>query len=97
MTSADDDPCYLSATEAIARFTDKSLSPVEVMRAVIARIEAINPILNAFTYTFFERALEKARAAAEKSYMSGDNVRPLEGVPILSSRICTRLPARSRR
>ena len=82
MTSADDDPCYLSATEAIARFTDKSLSPVEVMRAVIARIEAINPILNAFTYTFFERALEKARAA-EKSYMSGDNVRPLEGVPIV--------------
>ena len=53
-----------------------------MMHAVIARIEAINPTLNAFTYTFFERALDQARAA-EKKYASGRAVRPLEGVPIV--------------
>ena len=57
------DLCYMSAGEALAAFRAKSLSPVELMRAVIARSESVNPRLNAFTYTFFERALEQAGAA----------------------------------
>ena len=79
---ASDDLCYLSATEAIERFRAKTLSPVELMSAVIARSEAVNPKVNAYTYTFYERALEQARAA-EQAYASGAETRPLEGVPVV--------------
>ena len=42
-TSTNDlDLCYLSAGEAIAGFKGKTLSPVEVLEAQIARIEAVN-------------------------------------------------------
>ena len=49
---ASDDLCYMTATEAIGRFRAKTLSPVELMSAVIARSEAVNPKVNAYTYTF---------------------------------------------
>ncbi len=75
-----DEPCYLTATEAIARFKAKTLSPVELMGAVITRVEAVNPKLNALTYTFFDRALDQARQA-ETNYRAG-KARPLEGIPI---------------
>ena len=73
------DLCYLSAGEALAAFRTKSLSPVELMRAVVARSEAVNPRLNAFTHTFFERALEQSEEA-EKRYSRGE-ARALEGLP----------------
>ena len=72
--------CYMSAGEALARFRTKTLSPVELMQAVVARCDAVNPKLNAFTYTFFERALDQARAAEER-YATGD-ARALEGLPL---------------
>ena len=52
------------------------------MSAVIARSEAVNPAVNAYTYTFYERALEQAKEA-EALYASGAETRPLEGVPIV--------------
>ena len=72
--------CYLSAGEALARFRSRTLSPVEQMEAVVARCEAVNPRLNTFTYTFFERALDQARAA-EARYAKGE-ARALEGLPL---------------
>jgi amidase len=72
--------CYLSAGEALARFAAKTLSPVELMQAVVARCEEVNPKLNAFTYTFFERALAQAHEA-EKKYAKGE-ARALEGLPL---------------
>jgi amidase len=82
MTSPDLDLCYMSATEAIAKFTARELSPLELVEAVIARSERVNPKLNATTYTFFERARAQAKAA-EARYAKGGEVRPLEGVPIV--------------
>ena len=79
---ADSELHYISASEAIARFKARSLSPVELMAAVIARAEAVNPKINAFTYTFFDRARQQAKAA-EARYAKGGEVRPLEGVPIV--------------
>lgn len=58
-----DDLCYLTATEALARFADRSLSPVELLQAQIARAEATHDTINAFTYTYFDEALEAARAS----------------------------------
>ncbi|MDH3689851.1 MAG: amidase [Gammaproteobacteria bacterium] len=74
--------CYLNATEALRRFKRLELSPVELMQAVIDRAEAVEPTINAFTDTYFERALERARAA-EVKYAKGVRTRPLEGIPVV--------------
>ncbi len=70
----DDDLCYLSATEAIARFKAKQLSPVELMRAVIERAEKVEPQINAFTDKYFEQALAQA---AEAEAHRGRDVRDI--------------------
>jgi len=76
---SDIDLCYLTAGEAIAAFKAGTVSPVDVLRAQIARIEAVNPTLNALTYTYFDRAMDQAHEA-EARYKNGGNLRPLEGV-----------------
>jgi len=63
MDTSEVDLCYLTATEAIAAFKAKKISPVEILEAQIKRIDAINGQLNALTYKFFERALVQAREA----------------------------------
>jgi len=75
-----DDLHYLSAVEALRLFRARELSPVELMAAVIARAEAVEPAINAFSETFYEQALEQAREA-EAAYGRGD-ARPLEGIPV---------------
>jgi aspartyl-tRNA(Asn)/glutamyl-tRNA(Gln) amidotransferase subunit A len=57
------------------------MSPVEVMRATIARAEALNPKLNAICTPTFEAAMHAARAA-EDSVMSGQPLGILHGVPV---------------
>ena len=80
---ADDNLCYLSAVEAIRRFKARTLSPVEFVRALIARAEAVEPRINAFTVRFFDRALEQAKKAEAKYAKAGARLRPLEGVPVV--------------
>ncbi|MEM7345345.1 MAG: amidase family protein, partial [Chloroflexota bacterium] len=48
-------------------------------QALIARAEAVEPTINAFSYTYYEEALQAAKQA-EDEYMKGD-ARPLEGIP----------------
>jgi Asp-tRNA(Asn)/Glu-tRNA(Gln) amidotransferase A subunit family amidase len=76
----DVDICYLSAAQAIAKFRDRSLSPVELLQAIAARSETVEPRIGAFTEAWFDDALEAARAA-EKRYLNGTQ-RPLEGIPL---------------
>jgi amidase len=71
---------YLSAAEAIKKFQSKALSPVELMEVVIARSEAVEPQINAFSFTYFEEALAAAKTA-ETRYQNG-TARPLEGIPV---------------
>lgn len=78
---ADQDLCYLPAHEALARFRAKTLSPVELMQAVIARAEAVQEQVKAFTYTHFDEAMDLARKA-EAKYARGQRTRALEGLPI---------------
>ena len=74
--------CYLSATEALRRFKARQLSPVELMQAVIARAQKVEPKINAFPIKHYERALEQARKA-EARYMKTDGrPRALEGLPV---------------
>jgi amidase len=76
------DLCYMPATEALALFRARKLSPVELMKAVIARAEAVNKKVNAFTFTHFEEALENARTAEAKYARKGSRLGALEGLPI---------------
>jgi len=71
---------YLSARELVGLYRSRQLSPVEVAGDILARIDRLNPRLNAFTTTTPELAMAQA-VAAERSYASGDPA-PLAGVPM---------------
>lgn len=72
---------YITANEAIKRFREKSLSPVELMQSVIARAEEVNPKLNCLTHEYFDRALRQAKEAEKIYHSRPEEARPLEGVP----------------
>ncbi len=74
------DLAWRSAADLAKQIRERKLSPVEVMQAVIARIEARNPSLNAMVFTDFDGALAAARKA-EEAVMSGAELGPLHGVP----------------
>ena len=70
----------LTAVELLALYAQKKLSPVEVIRAVIARVEAFEPKIHA-TYLFSpERAIKEAQAS-EARWLKGKPLGPLDGVP----------------
>ncbi len=67
--------------EAAEQIRARRLSPVELTRNCLARIERLNPDLNAFITVTAEQALEAARQA-ESEISSGDYRGALHGVPI---------------
>jgi aspartyl-tRNA(Asn)/glutamyl-tRNA(Gln) amidotransferase subunit A len=73
--------CFLPATELVARYRARTLSPIEVTRAVLDRIRALNPKLNAYCLVDEEGALAAARAA-EARWLKGAPAGPLDGVPV---------------
>ena len=70
----------LSAVELRQLIGNKDVSPVDVVESCIARIEALNPALNAVTATCFGRARQEA-LRAEHAVMSGEDLGPLHGLP----------------
>ncbi len=73
--------CRLSATELRELYLAGELSPVEVTRAVLERIERLNPDLRAFITVTPDVALTQAEAA-ERAYRAGESAPPLLGVPV---------------
>jgi len=71
---------YATIRELGARYRKRELSPVEVTRALLARIEKLDPALHAFVTLTPDRALADARAA-EEALRRGDE-RPLLGIPV---------------
>jgi len=74
------DLAYTPATELVRRYRAKQLSPVEVTQAVLARIGALNPRLNAFCLVDEAGALAAARAS-EARWMKGAPLGWIDGVP----------------
>src|SRR5262245_59287242 len=70
-----------SAPELRRMIAAKTISPLELLDACIARIEKINPLVNAVTATDFEQAREQARAA-ERAVMRGESLGLLHGLPV---------------
>ena len=71
----------LRAVELRRLIGARQLSPVELLEACIARIEAVNPFVNAVTATCFERARSEARAA-ERAVTAGRPLGLLHGLPL---------------
>jgi aspartyl-tRNA(Asn)/glutamyl-tRNA(Gln) amidotransferase subunit A len=77
----DEELCFQPATTLAPLIREKRLSPVELMRAVVARIEQLEPKINAMAA--FDPALAMARArAAEDAVMKGAALGPLHGLPV---------------
>jgi Asp-tRNA(Asn)/Glu-tRNA(Gln) amidotransferase A subunit family amidase len=74
-------PPILCALEIAAKIRRKEVSPVDVAREHLDRIERFNPVLNAFVDYQPESVLAQARAA-EKAIVRGDKLGPLHGVPL---------------
>ena len=64
---SDTELCYLSASEALGRFKARQLSPVELMQAVIARAQKVEPKINAFPIKHYDRALDRRRPPSENT------------------------------
>ena len=71
----------LSIREASELLRKKKVSPVELTKECLARIERYNPALNAFITVTAESALAEARAA-EAEIQRGRWRGPLHGIPI---------------
>lgn len=67
--------------EAAALFTARKLSPVELTRHCLNRIDALDPVLHPFICVTADRAMADARAA-EARLMDGAALGPLDGIPI---------------
>jgi aspartyl-tRNA(Asn)/glutamyl-tRNA(Gln) amidotransferase subunit A len=75
------DLLQLGISDALTRIRTRALSPVELVRAYLARIEQCNPALNAYLTVLSESALAAA-TAAEQAVMNGAPLGPLHGIPI---------------
>ena len=75
-----EDLSYLSAAELAALIRSRQVSPVEIMRATLARIEGVQPVLNVFITVCADQAMAASREA-ESALMRGDPLGPLHGVP----------------
>jgi amidase len=74
-------PADLTAIEARRLMSRRKLSPVELAESCIARVEAVNPAVNAVIAHDFGRMRDEARAA-EATLMAGEALGPLHGLPI---------------
>lgn len=75
-----DDLCFLSAAELAEGYRGGKFSPVEAARALLSRIEAVNPKINAYTLIDADSALRDARAS-EARWKAGQPLSPIDGVP----------------
>ncbi|MFM1987224.1 MAG: hypothetical protein RJA99_181 [Pseudomonadota bacterium] len=82
-----DDLSYATITELADAYRARTLSPVEVTRAMLDRIAALEPRLHAFVTVTPEIALEQARRA-EAEMARGDFRGPMHGVPVGIKDLC---------
>jgi Asp-tRNA(Asn)/Glu-tRNA(Gln) amidotransferase A subunit family amidase len=72
--------CFTSAIDLGRMIRSREVSPVEIADAALARIERLNPRLNAFLTVTADRAREEARASEGRA-MRNELIGPLDGIP----------------
>lgn len=85
--SLEADVAYSDAHALAARFRARTLSPVEVADALLARIERLDPKVNAVVH--LDQGYTRAMArASEARYLAGRPLSPLDGVPLTIKDLC---------
>ena len=77
----DTDVVFAPARELVRRIAARELGAEELMRRFLARIEEVNPAVNAIVTLDEEAALEGARAA-DAALARGEAPGPLQGLPV---------------
>jgi amidase len=77
-----DDLCFATARELAQRIARREVSVTEVVRAHLARIERVNPTVNAIVTLTAERALDEARLE-DAALARGERPGPLCGLPVV--------------
>ena len=81
--------CRMDAVKLAKRIRAKELSPVEVIEAVLTRMEALEPHVHAFCTPTPDLARQEAKRV-EKALLAGDDAGPLAGVPVgIKDLVCT--------
>src|SRR6185437_16644782 len=80
-SNTSNDACWLTIEEISQLLRERKISPVELTKLCLQRIERLNPKLNAFITVTAESALRDARQA-EAEIQKGRWRGPLHGVPI---------------
>jgi Asp-tRNA(Asn)/Glu-tRNA(Gln) amidotransferase A subunit family amidase len=73
--------CYLPAVVLADMVRKKKVSPVEVTKKFLDRIDKMNPQINAFVTVVPEMATEAAKKA-ESAVMKKEKLGPLHGIPV---------------
>ena len=81
MATNSSDLCFLTIAQAGPLLRERKLSPVELVRAFLDRIEAVDSQLRAFITPLPEQALAQARRA-EAEILQGQYRGPLHGIPV---------------
>jgi aspartyl-tRNA(Asn)/glutamyl-tRNA(Gln) amidotransferase subunit A len=85
-----EDLVYLSAAEQGRLIRSRKLSPVELVRACLSRIERYDGVLRAYITVLSERALAQAQQA-EREIAAGNYRGPLHGIPFgVKDQLCTK-------
>ena len=80
-------PHYATLLDAAAAIKSRAISPVELTRLLLDRIERLQPSLHAYVTVTEELALAQA-ATAEREIAAGSHRGPLHGVPIAVKDLC---------
>jgi aspartyl-tRNA(Asn)/glutamyl-tRNA(Gln) amidotransferase subunit A len=81
MANADTNLCYLTIGQASGLIRRRELSPVELTRAFLDRIDAVDGKLHSYITVLADEALEEARAA-EAEILKGEYRGALHGIPL---------------
>jgi aspartyl-tRNA(Asn)/glutamyl-tRNA(Gln) amidotransferase subunit A len=81
MTQTQTELCYLTMREASHLLQNRKVSPVELTRAFLNRIEQLDATLQSYITVLSERAISEARHA-EAEMLRGEYRGPLHGIPI---------------
>jgi aspartyl-tRNA(Asn)/glutamyl-tRNA(Gln) amidotransferase subunit A len=87
VTIASTDVCFLTISELSQMLRTKQISPLDITRSVLERVERLNPVLNSYITVLGEQALAEAEAATEE-IARGTHRGALHGVPIGVKDLC---------
>ena len=76
------DLCFTPATELSRLYRSRKVSPLEVLRAVLERLDRVNPRVNAIVTLDREAALRQARRATATLARRSATLGPLHGIPV---------------